>query len=38
MNDASRGCIAGLASWKLGGGCISTVVIFVLVYSLLGHC
>ncbi len=38
MQDASRGCLAGLISWKLGGGLISTVLIFILVYALLGHC
>jgi len=38
MQDASRGCLAGLISWKLGGGLISTVLIFILVYYLLGHC
>jgi len=30
--------LAGLVSWKLGGGIISTIVIFIIVYSLLGHC
>jgi hypothetical protein len=29
--------LAGAAAWKFGGGCISTVVIFILVYWLLGH-
>ena len=38
MEGPARGCLAGLASWKLGGGCFSTVLIFVLVYYLLGHC
>jgi len=38
MNDAARGCLAGLASWKLGGGCFSTILIFLVVYWLLGHC
>jgi len=27
-----------LVSWKLGGGILSTIVIFIIVYSLLGHC
>lgn len=32
-----RGCIAGLVSWKLGGGLISTIIIFIIVYWLLGQ-
>jgi hypothetical protein len=31
-----RGGIAGLAAWKLGGGVIGMIIIFVLVYWLLG--
>ena len=38
MQAPAKGCLAGLVSWKLGGGLISTVLIFLLVYSLLGHC
>jgi len=38
MNNAGRGCLAGLISWKLGGGILSTIVIFMLAYALLGHC
>jgi hypothetical protein len=36
MRDLFRGLIAGAAAWKLGGGCISTILIFVLIYWLLG--
>jgi len=28
--------IAGLGAWKLGGGIISTIVVFVLLYWILG--
>jgi len=38
MEGPARGCLAGLSSWKRGGGIISTILIFILVYSLLGHC
>ena len=38
MNAPAKGCLAGLASWKLGGGLISTVLVFLLIYALLGHC
>lgn len=38
MQAPARGCIASLVSWKFGGGLISTVILFVIVYALLGHC
>ena len=38
MNNASKGCLAGLISWKLGGGILSTVMLFVLLYWLMGSC
>jgi len=38
MQAPAKGCLAGLISWKLGGGVISTIVIFLLAYWLLGHC
>jgi hypothetical protein len=38
MEAPAKGCLAGLVSWKLGGGLISTVIIFLIVYALLGHC
>ena len=38
MNNFFRAIIAGFTAKKLGGGCLSTVVIFVVVYMLLGHC
>jgi len=31
-----RGILAGVGAWKLGGGCISTIVIFMILYWLLG--
>lgn len=38
MNKFFRALIAGYGAKKLGGGCISTVVIFVIIYYLLGNC
>jgi hypothetical protein len=38
MNKLIRGLIAGYGAKKLGGGCISTIIIFIVIYSLLGHC
>jgi hypothetical protein len=37
MEGPARGCLAGLISWKLGGGVISTIVIFLIVFWLLGY-
>ncbi len=37
MQGPMRGLLAGLGAWKLGGGCISTVVIFILLYIALGY-
>lgn len=31
-----RGAVAGLAAWKLGGGIIGTIIVFLLVFWLLG--
>jgi len=37
MQGPLGGILAGLGAWKLGGGCFSTVVIFVLLYWMLGY-
>jgi hypothetical protein len=38
MDNPARGCLAGLISWKLGGGLLSTLLVFLIVYAVLGHC
>ncbi len=38
MQGPLRGILAGAAAWKFGGGIISTILIFILVFWLLGHC
>lgn len=38
MNNLFRTLIAGYGAKKLGGGCLSTIVIFILIYYALGHC
>jgi len=38
MNDLLRGLLAGYGAKKLGGGCISTVVIFLVLWYVLGQC
>jgi len=30
--------LAGVGAWKLGGGCFSTIVVFVVLFWLLGKC
>lgn len=38
MNNFFRALIAGAAAKKFGGGCLGTIVIFVLVWVALGQC
>lgn len=38
MNNFFRGIIAAWGAKKLGGGCLSTIIIFVLIYTMLGKC
>jgi len=38
MNKFFRALIAGWGAKKLGGGCLSTIVIFILIYVALGQC
>lgn len=38
MNKFFRAIIAAWGAKKLGGGCFSTIVIFILIYTLLGKC
>jgi hypothetical protein len=37
MSRLLRGLAAGYGAKKLGGGCFSTVLIFLLLWWLLGH-
>ncbi|MGC2235260.1 MAG: hypothetical protein WA584_03815 [Pyrinomonadaceae bacterium] len=36
MQGPLRGILAGAAAYKWGGGCLSTIVIFLIVFYLLG--
>ncbi|MDX1531262.1 MAG: hypothetical protein R3362_07035 [Rhodothermales bacterium] len=38
LNNIFRALIAGYGAKKLGGGCFSTVLIFILLFWLLGQC
>lgn len=33
-----RALIAGYGAKKLGGGCLSTILIFIILYYALGQC
>ena len=38
MNNLFRGLIAGGAAYKWGGGCFGTVLVFIVIWMLLGQC
>lgn len=38
MNKFFRALIAGYGAKKLGGGCFSTILIFIVIYYALGTC
>ena len=38
MNNIFRGLIAGYGAKKLGGGCLSTIIIFIIIWGLLKNC
>ena len=38
MNNLFRGLLAGYGAKKLGGGCFSTILVFVVLWVLLGQC
>jgi hypothetical protein len=37
MNTIFKGLIAGYGAKKLGGGCISTIIIFIIIWYVLGR-
>jgi hypothetical protein len=38
MNNIFRGLIAGIGAKKLGGGCIGTILVFIIIWVVLGQC
>ena len=38
MQNWLRTLIAGAGAYKLGGGCLGTIVVFIIIYWLLGYC
>jgi len=37
MSKLLRGIAAGWGAKKLGGGCFGTIIVFIVVWYLLGH-
>ena len=38
MNKLIRALIAGWGAKKLGGGCLGTILVFIIIYYALGTC
>lgn len=38
MNNLLKTLIAGYGAKKLGGGCLGTILVFVIIFMLLGQC
>ncbi len=38
MNNFFRTIIAAYGAKKLGGGCLSTIIVFIVIYYALGTC
>jgi hypothetical protein len=38
MNNFFRALIAGYGAKKLGGGCLGTIIVFIIIWYLLGYC
>lgn len=38
MNNLLRGLISGIGAWKLGGGCLGTIAVFIIIWLILGQC
>jgi hypothetical protein len=38
MNNIFRGLIAAYGAKKLGGGCLGTIAVFIIIWVILGQC
>ena len=38
MNNIFRGLFAGYGAMKLGGGCLGTIVVFIIIWVLIWQC
>jgi len=36
MSNLLKGALAGFGAMKLGGGCFGTIIVFVIIFWLLG--
>lgn len=38
MQNWLRALIAGYGAKKMGGGCVGTIIVFLIIYMALGYC
>ena len=38
MNNFFKAIIAGYGAKKFGGGCLGTIVVFIIIWMILGQC
>jgi hypothetical protein len=38
MNNIFKGLIAGIGAKTLGGGCLGTIAVFIIIWLALGQC
>ncbi len=38
MNNIFKGLLAGYGAQKLGGGCVGSIIVFAIIWMLLGSC
>jgi hypothetical protein len=38
MNNIFKGLIAGYSAKKLGSGCLGSIIVFIVVWVVLGQC
>jgi hypothetical protein len=38
MNKLFRGLLSGYGAMKLGGGCLGSIVVFIIIWLVLGQC
>jgi len=38
MNNLLKGIIAGIGAKKFGGGCLGSIIVFIIIWVALGQC
>jgi hypothetical protein len=38
MNNIFKGLLAGYGAMKLGGGCLGIIMVFIIIWLILGQC